>query len=268
VATYKETNPLDAGPVRRAVTAAGGPALPPRDWFDDPKLEGPTPLTVTSDGRVYGHLAAWGTQHIGMPGRVTPPHSATDYAYFKTGVIACADGSEVPVGQLTLSGGHAPLSADAGAAAKHYDDTASAVADLNVGEDAHGIWLAGAIRAGATDDQVRALRASAPSGDWRPIGRGLELVAACQVNVPGFPIARTRIVASGEVTALVAAGAMDMMMRRYRAVDHDVVGRVEAVEHLASEIAANVEPLVAAAAESKKAALRARVGSDLLPSER
>ena len=34
----------------------------------------------------------------------------------------------------------------------------------------------------------------------------LELVAVCQVNVPGFPIARARV-ASGYVTALVAAGA-------------------------------------------------------------
>lgn len=266
MATYTETNPLHSGPVRRAVTAAGGPAAPPREWFDNPNLDGPTPLTITSDGRVYGHLAAWGTTHIGMPGRVTPPHSLTDYAYFKTGVIACADGSEVNVGQLTLSGGHAPLSADAGAAAKHYDDTASSVADLNVGEDSHGIWMAGALRPDVDDTKVRALRASAPSGDWRPIGRGLELVAACQVNVPGFPVARARV-ASGAIEALVAAGAMDMALRRYRAADPDIVGRVEATERLVSDLAESVQPLVAAAVATKKEELRARVAPGLLDNE-
>jgi len=53
---------------------------------------------------------------------------------------------------------------------------------------------------------IRAARASAPSGDWRPIKGSLELVAVCQVNVPGFPIARARV-ASGQVMALVAAGS-------------------------------------------------------------
>lgn len=227
--TYTERFPFGEGRVTVPITAAGGPASPPREWFEDPKLEAPTPLTVTSDGRVYGHLAAWGTRHIGMPGHITPPRSQSGYAYFKTGVVACADGSEVSVGQLTLSGGHAPLQADAASAVKHYDDTASAFADVNAGEDRHGIWLAGALRPGLSDEQVRAIRASAPSGDWRPIGRGLELVAACQVNVPGFPIARARV-ASGQTLALVAAGAGDMLMRRFRNADLDLAHRVEQLE--------------------------------------
>lgn len=256
MATYTERDPFNPTPVRLPVTASGGPAAPPREWFDNPQLDGPTPLTVTSDGRVYGHLAAWNTTHIGMPGRVKPPRSTSDYAYFKTGVVACADGSEVSVGQLTLSGGHAPISADASAAAKHYDDTASAVADLNAGEDEHGIWLAGSLRPGVTDDQVRALRASAPSGDWRPIGHGLELVAACQVNVPGFPIARARV-ASGEVMALVAAGAFDMAMRRVREYDVDTQTRITHLENAIESLQAAVEPVVASA----KASLRRRVAS-------
>lgn len=256
--TYVERDPFNPSRVRTPITAAGGPAAPPAEWFADPQLEGPTPLTVTSDGRVYGHLAAWGTTHIGMPGRVTPPRSQSDYAYFKTGVVACADGQEVNVGQITLSGGHAPLQADARSAAKHYDDTASAVVDVNAGEDAHGIWLAGAVRASATDEQVRALRASAPSGDWRPIGRGLELVAACQVNVPGFPIARARV-ASGQTMALVAAGSFDMAMRRFRDLDVDTQTRIHALEEAVSKLGGNVETLVASALDARKAELRSRV---------
>jgi hypothetical protein len=262
MAIYREVDPLGAGRVQLPITASGGPAAPPREWFEDPKLEAPTPLTITSDGRVYGHLAAWDSIHIGMPGEVRPPRSRSGYAYFNNKVAICADGSEVHVGNLTLTGGHAPLSASAQDAVKHYDDTNSAICDVRAGEDAHGIWLAGAVRASATDEQIRALRASAPSGDWRPINRSLELVAACQVNVPGFPIARARV-ASGEMLALVAAGALDMAQRRYRAADHDTIGRVAAMEAELAELRSQVEPLVAsvteANVEAKKAELRASV---------
>lgn len=189
-----------------ASVVASIPVVPPREWFNDPKLAGATPLTVSDDGRVFGHIAAWHVDHIGLSFGTKPPRSRSNYAYFHTGVVRTADGSDVPVGQLTLTGGHASLSADARSAAKHYDDTGSAFADVHAGEDAYGIWVAGSLRPEVTAQQVRAIRASAPSGDWRPIGGNLELVAVCQVNVPGFPIARARV-ASGEMFALVAAGA-------------------------------------------------------------
>jgi DNA-binding ferritin-like protein len=189
-----------------ASVVASIPIVPPNKWFNDPKLVGPTPLTVTDDGRVFGHIAAWHVDHIGLSMGTKPPRSKTGYAYFHTGVVRTDDGSDVPVGQLTLAGGHASLSADARSAAKHYDDTGSAFADVHAGEDAYGIWVAGSLRPEVSAQQVRAIRASSPSGDWRPIQGALELVAVCQVNVPGFPIARARV-ASGQMYALVAAGA-------------------------------------------------------------
>jgi hypothetical protein len=118
---------------------------------------------------------------------------------------------------------------------QHYDDTRSAVADVNAGEDRHGIWVAGAVRPDATPEQIRALRASAPSGDWRVINGALELIAVCQVNAPGFPVPRAEcLVASGAVTALVAAGAQDMFTRRMADVllpDHIVAAVDARVEH-------------------------------------
>lgn len=230
----RERDPL--APVA-PITASSIPVNPPKEWFENPNLTEPTPLTITSDGRVYGHIAAWSARHIGLPGDVRPPKSKTNYSYFHTGVVACADGSDVPVGQLTLAGGHAPLSAGAAEAVKHYDDTASAVVDMHCGEDAHGIWAAGAVRPGTTDAQIRALRASAPSGDWRPINGRLELVACCQVNVPGFPIARG-MVAGGALTALVAAGAQDMLFRRLRALDTEQADRIGELESMVASVAA------------------------------
>lgn len=188
------------------IVAGSIPVAPPSSWFDNPKLDGPTPLTITDEGQVYGHIAAWHVNHIGMAGSTKPPRSRSGYSYFHTGVVRTEDGADVPVGQLTLAGGHAALEASASEAVKHYDDTASAFADVHAGEDRYGIWVAGALRPGTTPEQIRAVRASAPSGDWRPINGYLELVAVCQVNVPGFPIARARV-ASGAVVALVAAGA-------------------------------------------------------------
>lgn len=171
-------------------------------WFSDPALDGPTPLTVEDDGRVFGHAAEWGTCHIGYNGVcVTPPRSEASYAYFSTGEVRCGDcsGRPIPTGVVTMDTGHAPDDADARAASAHYDDTGTAVADVAVGEDEHGIWVAGAVRGSvlADPERLRALRASSLSGDWRRLGGRLELVALLAVNVPGFPV--RRVAASGAV---------------------------------------------------------------------
>jgi predicted DNA binding CopG/RHH family protein len=243
-----DADALDAEALVACGFVAGAiPMTPPTGWFENPKLDKPTPLTVDDDGRVYGHIAAWNVDHIGMANGTRPPRSKSNYAYFHTGVVRTEDGSDVPVGQLTLAGGHASIEASAYEAAKHYDDTASAVADVHAGEDQHGIWVAGALRPGAEPEQIRSLRASAPSGDWRPIRGSLELVAVCQVNVPGFPIARARV-ASGQVMALVAAGAATLAKLKHDPVA-DLTSRIKKLEQFgaskdlaskAAELAARV----------------------------
>lgn len=192
-----------------AAVAAGNPpaTLPPAEAFSNPGLTAPTPVTVTEDGRVYGHLATWGTCHIGLDGCVTPPSSRAAYAYFLTGEVETTAGW-VPVGQITMGTGHAGVSMGARPAAAHYDNTGFAVADVFCGEDEHGIWVAGLLRDGLDAATVASLRAAgALSGDWRKIAGNLELVAALAVNVPGFPVPRLSVAASaGEPYAVVAAG--------------------------------------------------------------
>jgi hypothetical protein len=188
--------------------------LPSAEWFEDPQLTEPTPLTIDEDGRIYGHAALWGTCHIGREDIcMTPPTSVADYAYFRTGLVRCADDCEIPTGVITLGGGHADLSADHRRAASHYDDTGTGAADVAVGDDSHGIWVAGALRPGLSDDQIAELRASALSGDWRRIGGNLELVALLAVNVPGYPVVRTHVAAGDEQLALVAAGGSALAKR-------------------------------------------------------
>ncbi len=236
-----EMDPLEASALVACGLVAGSiPVTPPSAWFENPGLKQATPLTVDDEGRVFGHIAAWHVDHIGMSFGTRPPRSKSKYAYFHTGVVRTDDGKDVPVGQLTLAGGHASLNASAEEAARHYDDTASAFADVHAGEDAFGIWVSGALRPGTTPEQVRAIRASAPSGDWRPIKGQLELVAVCQVNVPGFPIARARV-ASGAVMALVAAGA-NVLARMKSDPLTELSARIEKLEQLENaELSAKVE---------------------------
>lgn len=191
-----------------AAAASAPPVDPPAAWFEHRPFDGPTRLTIDDDGAVYGHLATWNTGHRGYLSRqVTPPHNKSGYAHFLTGRVRTAEGVDVPTGVLTMGGGHAPTTSDYDIAATKafYDDVTTAVADLTVWEDEHGIACAGALRPGVTPEQVRTLRASNPSGDWRPQGRQLEMVAVHAVNVEGFPVFEQAVAASGQVLALVAS---------------------------------------------------------------
>jgi len=221
-----------------SVTASGGPIRPPAAWFSSPDLDGPTPLTIDEDGRVYGHLAAFGTCHTGYPGQcVTAPRSQTDYALFHLGAVRTAEGDDVPVGHITMGTGHANSRANMQAAAEHYDNTGTVIADVHAGEDSYGIWVAGAVRPSATEEQVQALRASKLSGDWRAYGGRLELMAALAVNVPGFPIQRPRMLAaSGAPLSLVAAGSSNPALTPQATVPAEVVAA--AVESNAERLAA------------------------------
>ena len=207
----KMARSADADPLSRdSLTAAAIPTAPPEEWFKDPALTGPTALVVEDDGRVYGHIAAWGTCHIGQIGKcVEPPTSPSNYAYFRTGALRTAEGTSVAVGHLTMGTGHAGPRDSANAAAEHYDNTGTVFADVAAGEDAYGIWVAGSLRPGITAEQVRVARSAPISGDWRTIRGSLELVGALAVNVPGFPVPRPQgLLASGEVRSLQASGVV------------------------------------------------------------
>lgn len=187
------------------MTAAAAPVRPPAHWFDDPSLPGPTPLSITADGQVKGHLALWNVCHFGLQDVCRmAPHSNTGYQYFHTGSVLTADGTQRRVGRITLGTGHANLRLGYIPAADHYDNTGTGVAIVAAGEDSYGIWVAGATVPEVPETKIAELRRSPLSGDWRPTPKGLELVAALAVNTPGFPVVGLN--ASGEVQSLVAAG--------------------------------------------------------------
>ncbi|MGW0681808.1 phage minor head protein [Streptomyces sp. NPDC002754] len=197
------------------IAAAAGPLAPPADWFENPQLDAAAPITITDDGRVYGHLAAWKTNgadtcHTGSrPGTCTTvPHSSYDYAYFHVGAVRTDDGRDMAVGNLIVDTDHASMSADYRTAGAHYAHTGAAVAAVRAGEDAHGIWVSGSVLPHVSDEQIATLRRAPLSGDWRSIGGNLELVAALAVNSPGFPVPRARVDEYARTASLTAAGAL------------------------------------------------------------
>jgi hypothetical protein len=197
--------------LRDALVAHGGPEWrPPAEWFDNPQLSQPTTIHVTEDGRVFGHAAQWGACHIGFMDVCTQPPREDDFPYFLTGELIAAGGKVITVGQITVTANHADLYAAAGPAKEHYENTGNAIADVHVGSDRTGIWVAGAIRPNADPALVHELRASGEvSGDWRRIGGSHRLVGLLGVNVGGFVVPRMKArVASGQVQALVAAGRL------------------------------------------------------------
>lgn len=189
---------------RESTTASAAPVSPPSSWFDEPAMTRPEPLTVSADGRVSGLIASFNRCHAGiMDACVMAPRSASGYKYFLNGQVMTADGRMRKVGKITMGTGHATPNMRWIPAADHYDNTGTAAAVVNVGENKYGIWAAGALVSSLTDEQVAELRRSPISGDWRRIDGHMELVAALAVNTPGFPIVASL---NSEDTAILAAG--------------------------------------------------------------
>lgn len=274
-----------AGEKMAALMAGAAPVAPPKSWFDDPKLTGPTALSIGDDGRVYGHVAVWDTCHVGIGDScVKPPKSLTSYAYFHTGEVKTAEGERVAVGRLTYGGGHAAPNLGYRAAAEHYDRTSSTGAYVRAGEDAHGIWVAGMLAPDADESAIFKMRAAPLSGDWRRVGTNLEMVAALHVNTAGFPIPRAMVASAisgmpedDEVMSLVSAGALPRVVEDGEVspavvnLDYAEMGRaiakgMLAEQQAATELAAQAEEwrqLVAAATADDRAADYDEVMGDL-----
>jgi hypothetical protein len=196
--------------------AADVPHDPPASHFTNPQLTGPTKVTVTSDRRVFGHIADWETLHAVHD--IPPPRCqyGGTYPKFHRHPVTCSDGTMVLTGPLA-TGGHADdddevTFADAVA---HYDNPNYVLADVVAGEDEFGIWVSGALRPGVSPSQVLFAYRYSFSGDWRDEA----LIAACSCSTPAFHLAHDQT-----VVAMVASAGADRpklassqtRMRRHR----------------------------------------------------
>jgi hypothetical protein len=252
-----ELDGATAAPAAEPVVAAARtfPVAPPRAWLFEPEPPDDSPLwvqqqdgswavplTILDSGQFFGHACYQGQCHIGYLGDcVSPPvssneflsrlrevdeHGATVRPGYLTGVVRCDDGTDVPIAPVVLSADHPDGWLFHADAQDEYANTGLAWGDARVVQSPVGVWVSGALRPEVTAEQLRVLRASAFSGDWRevPGEAGAQFVAVLTVSRPGFPIARAALAASGlvvpaprayvrydEAGALVAAGGLNVV---------------------------------------------------------
>lgn len=168
---------------------------PPASWFEEPTdLPEVGAIAVTDEGRVYGLLAPRHVSHRSFEKPVTVPVGNVDYSRWMNRQTIVAGGKRVTTGPITMGCGHAAtdpwVSADS--SRDHYDNSCSVVATVRIGENRHGVWIAGALLADVTPSQVARMLACQLSGDWRPHPEKpgkREMCGALLVPVPGFPVA-------------------------------------------------------------------------------
>lgn len=197
-------------PREAALVASAAEEFRPRVYdhrlFEDPKLAGPTPLTMDANGRIFGHLAIFGQCHRSMQSDcILVPRSPSSYAHFHTSPpVQLDNGQSVHVGRLIVGTRHADMRLRAAATFAHYSDTGNCYALVRAGEDKFGVWVSGVAAPGATAEMVEQGITAPLSGDWRNIeGRGLDLIAVLSVNNPGFAVQGTDD-SEGRPLALVA----------------------------------------------------------------
>lgn len=187
---------------------------PPRSWFEmaEPQMGDPllvlqddndhwaVPTTITDDGQVFGHAAFWGQCHTGIMAAqgqcVEPPVSPTNYARANMKALATDHGTVLTC-PLVVGSDHADLALFADEARDFYANHALAWADVVFSHGQFGPWFCGALRPTVTAEQVRVLRTSDVSGDWRDEGQGLDLILGLTVNGGGFPLRGQALAASG-----------------------------------------------------------------------
>lgn len=188
---------------------------PPASWFEEPtNLPEVGAIAVTDEGRVYGLLAPRHVAHRSFEKRVTVPTGNVDYSRWMNRQTIVAGGGRVTTGPITMGCGHAAtdpwVSADS--SLEHYDNSCSVVATVRIGENSHGVWIAGALLPDVTPHQVARMLACQLSGDWRahPEKPGKrEMCGALLVPVPGFPVAASASVRLDHGQLVAAAAPVE-----------------------------------------------------------
>jgi hypothetical protein len=118
---------------------------------------------------------------------------------------------------MIVDADHPSLALWHGAALDEYAHTGLTWGAARVTQGQYGVWCAGALDPNTTPEQLRIIRQSSMSGDWRPVHGlpGPQLIATLLVNRPGFPVAREGI-AAATARALVHYGVDGELLRLAR----------------------------------------------------
>lgn len=172
-----------------AEAAANAPERPLAGWFEPIQVDGPTPPTVTAQGRVWGHVGQAGKCHAGITDEcVTVPPTRTSYGAFHREDLVADDGTEqgvtVRVGYLYTGCDHSPMDATIDQARTYLDAACTRTAAGRVYDTEWGPMFVGALMPGVTAGDVARLWKL--SGEW--FTAPLELHAAVGVKDGGFEV--------------------------------------------------------------------------------
>ena len=157
------------------------PTRPPAEWFERPDFLSPGQrLQVMPEGRIYGYLIGRDPVRLANGELFSAPRSPSGYTRARQGRVTTMEGDEVRV-MLLGARGH-PDDDQA------YADPDRARALVAVGDDEHGVWIAGSLVPGTTYGDVAEMRRCSLSGDWRATEHGTDLVGAGLVVVPAAPL--------------------------------------------------------------------------------
>jgi hypothetical protein len=204
------------------VTAGAGytitlPDLPKREWFDEPDCDPSYQLIVTDEGRVYGYLAPKNVPHRAPAFRGknhTVRMENVDYSKWLKTRGALTDEGWIAAGPMTMGCGHAPTTGYGTLSDRidHYENTCSIVGKLNIGHNAYGVWVAGALEPDLTPGQLSRIFVSRLSGDWQPHQEKQgwkEMIAALVVPNPGYTSSSIEVAASGNAGEVLSSVRTD-----------------------------------------------------------
>ena len=184
------------------------PMYPPLDWFTDEAADNAPPkLRVFPGGRVAGVVAPAGRCLLDGTGtcwKVPRPDDGRgsilhapdvddhgDYRMAHVGETVLESGATIATAVIAGPGGHADPYATIRQARSHYDNTAFQVAQGRYvwSDRAGGLCFVGALNPEVDERQLRSIRASAASIDYRWVNDEAcyRLIATCLVNVGGLP---------------------------------------------------------------------------------
>jgi hypothetical protein len=151
-------------------------------------------LRVNEAGRIWGYLAPAGVAHRSFPNRrVEVPMGRVDYSGWQNKAWPVAEGHKVYTGVITMECGHASINPGDWSYThrrEHYENSCSVAAHARIGENRHGVWVAGALAPWLDAEQLGKLMSCQLSGDWdshkdKPGWR--DFVAALLVPSPALP---------------------------------------------------------------------------------
>lgn len=193
------------------LVASGGSkkARPPMHYFEQQEGSGSLYIAENPDAngfrQTWGYAAEWGVCHIGFEGQcVEAPEEEGDFSDFHLGYTRTQQGM-IRTGVIAYKVEHrdADQILTETAEQSHFDNVACAWAAVRLGTDERGIWFAGVVLPGVTEEDITLIEATGQvSGEWK-YG---SLRALQSVNAPGFAVkSSAEFDENGNVLALVAS---------------------------------------------------------------